>query len=115
MLKQRIKMDNKECPMCKETSERILITDDPEGKISNWDGRWIEEDGIVYARQDIKREVQRKIGLHCLICEDKAAREGNPMVKKFPTIKALREHLVKFHKLDFCELCLEQKPVLMFE
>ena len=57
MLKQRVKMDNKECPMCKETSERILITDDPDGKISNWDGRWIEEDGIVYARQDIRKEV----------------------------------------------------------
>ena len=37
------------------------------------------------------------------------------MVRKFPTIKGLREHLVKFHKIDFCELCIDQKPVLMFE
>ena len=95
--------------MCKETSVRILITDDPSEKISKWDGMWIEdpETGIVFARHDIRNEVQRKIGVHCLTCEDKGAREGHPMVRKFPTVKVLREHFVKQHKFDFCELCID--------
>ena len=109
MLKQRIKMDHKECPACKETSLRVLITDDPTAKISNWEGRWIEdpETGIVFARADIRNEVQRKIGLHCLMCEEKAIREGHPMTRKFPAIKVLREHLVRQHKMDYCELCVD--------
>ena len=117
MLKQRLKMGHKECPACKETSERVLITNDANAKINNWQGQWIEdpETGIVYAEAGIKSEVQRKIGLHCLLCEEKGARDGYPVTRKFPTIKALREHLVKQHQRDYCELCVEQKPVLMFE
>ena len=97
MLKQRLKLDNKACPACKEESERVLITDDAHAKINNWQGLWIEdpETGIVYARAGIKSEIQRKIGLHCLLCEEKGNRDGYPVTRKFATMNALREHLVK--------------------
>ena len=29
ILKQRLKLDDEKCPMCKEMSTRVLITDDP--------------------------------------------------------------------------------------
>jgi hypothetical protein len=35
--------------------------------------------------------------------------------KKFPTEESLRNHIVNFHKVDFCELCLKHKPVFVFE
>ena len=59
--------------MCKKTSSRILITDDPKDKIENWNGDWVEDPktGIVFASTFIRNEVQRKLGLHCLMCEDK--------------------------------------------
>ena len=74
MLKQRTKLDIKGCPACKEESERVLITDNPDDKVAKWGSSWIEdpEQGIIYARQDIRSEIQRKIGLHCLHCQRKA-------------------------------------------
>lgn len=125
MLKQRTKLDIKGCPACKEESERVLITDNPEDKVAVWGAQWIEDpdSGIIFARQAIRSEIQRKIGLHCLMCERKATNAQNAdsqkMVDKkntkFAKLFQLREHYVRIHKMDLCELCLESKPVLMFE
>ena len=98
MLKQRTKLNNNECPICKEKSDRVLITDNVIDKISNWNGSWIEDPntGVVFANASIKNEIDRKTGLHCKACEKKGVKA------KYPSIKALREHLVKYHKMDFC-------------
>ena len=117
ILKQRIKLNDKRCPMCKEESDRFLISANPNDKINDWQGGWIQDPnmGIVYASMEIKAEVERKIGFHCLKCEDRSISEGHGMVRKFPTLQKLREHMVNVHKIDYCELCLDAKPVLQFE
>ena len=114
ILKQRLKLDDLKCPMCKETSTRVLITDDPTDNLQKPWGSKIEdtEKQLVFGRQDIWTDVRRKIGFYCQMCTDKA--KGTPS-RQFPSVPPLREHYVKFHKVDFCELCIESKPVLLFE
>ena len=59
ILKQRTKLGNNECPICKVPSDRVLITNDPSDTLSKEDGRWIEEPntGIVYTSSKVKNEV----------------------------------------------------------
>jgi hypothetical protein len=58
--------------------------------------------------------VRRKIGLYCKLCQDSNCKHKAPP-KQFPSVTVLRDHYVKAHHHDFCELCLESKPVLLFE
>lgn len=78
ILRQRLKLDDEKCPMCKEPSTRVLITDDPADTLSSkqW-GSKIEDSSnrLVFARQEIWTEVRRKIGIYCTLCKDN---EGNP-------------------------------------
>ena len=39
--------------------------------------------------------------------------KGQP--RKFPNIEALENHMDKAHHLHFCGLCLNEKPILLFE
>jgi len=67
ILKQRTKLGNKECPICKVASDRVLITNDPSDTLSQEDGRWIEEPdtGIVYTSSKVKNEIQKKTEFSC--------------------------------------------------
>jgi hypothetical protein len=100
--------------MCKEPSSRVLITDDPMGSLQQPKGTEIEdtEKRLVFARQEIWSYVRKKIGFFCRLCTDTKSKAPS---KQFPSVTVLRDHYVKSHQHDFCELCLESKPVLLFE
>ena len=51
VLKQRLKLNQTACSMCKEESNRVLITTDKTQTIAKWDSRMIEEvtNGIVFS------------------------------------------------------------------
>lgn len=66
---------------------------------------------LVFARQEIWTEVRRKIGFYCTLCVDA---QKNP-TKQFTQSQQLREHYVQAHKVDFCKLCIDNKPVLLFQ
>jgi len=109
-----MKLDDEKCPMCKEPSRRVLITDNPNESLQdNW-GTKIEDSAnqLVFSRQEIWTEVRRKIGIYCSLCKDQQT--GQP-TRQFPTVEKMRDHYVSFHKLDYCKLCLEHKPVLLFQ
>lgn len=113
ILRQRLKLDDEKCPMCKEPSTRVLITDDPSDTLSgNW-GSKIEDHAnrLVFARKEIWTEVRRKIGIYCTMCKD----SDKTPARQFTTVDQLRDHYVSYHKLDYCKLCLEHQPVLLFQ
>jgi len=119
VLKQRLKLNIMACSMCKEESSRVLITHDKTQTIAKQDSRIVEDviNGIVFSNPQVKAEIARKIDFYCQKCEEQA-QHANSLVaisRKFPTEESLREHIVKMHRCDFCELCLKHKPVLIFE
>ena len=91
ILKQRLKLSDEKCPMCKEPSDRVLITRDPNATLSNPSGKEIEdaERNLVFDSQDIWTDVRRKLGLFCSICPVEKMR------KQCPTLDSLRDHIVK--------------------
>jgi hypothetical protein len=72
ILKQRMKSDIMDCPVCKEKSMFVLITDDPSETIESVkkSGKAIIDNatGLVFASHAVKSFVMNKIGNTCHLC-----------------------------------------------
>jgi hypothetical protein len=55
-----------------------------------------------------KNFIQQHLGFYCQICKEKGE------LRKFPALEPLEHHIDKAHRLNFCELCIGEKPVLLF-
>ena len=42
-------------------------------------------------------------------------KKSKNQVRKFPSLEALQDHYDKAHHLHHCDLCVQEKPVLLFE
>ena len=67
------------------------------------------EFNIYYDCLKTKQYVDAKMGISCSICAK------NKQTRKFPTLDALEQHMDKAHHLHYCNLCLNERPVLLFE
>ena len=111
MLKQKLKLNNNECVFCKETMNKILFSSDKEDTLLSNHKTIMDPDYDIYYENAIcKKYIQQHLGFYCQICM-----KNKNEIKKFGALKALEDHYDKFHHLHHCNLCVEEKPVLLFE
>ena len=66
--------------------------------------------GIYYENAECKKFIQEYLGFYCMTCK-----KSKNQVRKFQSLEALQEHYDKAHHLHHCDLCVQEKPVLLFE
>lgn len=109
-MKQRLKLDKKECPICKQKNFKVLLTKNPYETLDTCpDPIFDKETDVYYQNPNTKGEILLQIGNYCKICSTDELR------RKFPTTKALQEHYDSYHRKVHCEKCIEFKPILMYE
>ena len=111
ILRQRIKMGQEKCPMCKEINLKVLISSDKEDSMAKNKYTLCDPELDIYF-EDIqcKNFIMQHLGYYCQMCK-----KSKNEVRKFPAIGPLEDHLDKYHRMYHCNLCLEEKPVLLFE
>ena len=111
ILRQRMKMQNEKCPYCKEIMTKIYISSQKDDSLANNTNAIYEPQYDLYF-EDVKAKnyVLQHLGYYCQVCKKK-----NGEVRKFPNQEALQNHLDKAHHLHYCNLCLEDRPVLIYE
>ncbi|CDW74696.1 potential zinc ring finger protein [Stylonychia lemnae] len=110
IMKQRMKMDKKECPICKQQNSKVLITKYIHETLATCpDPIYDKESDVYYSTPAAKGDILLQIGNYCKLCSTEEMR------RKFPTTKSLLDHYDNYHKKALCEKCLEFKPVLMYE
>jgi hypothetical protein len=109
-MKQRLKLEKKECPICKQRNDKVLITPDSEETLSKCpDPIFDKESDVYYSTPTAKGDISLQIGNYCRICSTDELR------RKFPNFRALEEHYEGYHRKSLCAKCIEFKPVLMYE
>ena len=107
-LKGKLKLGNDNCSYCNQAISKIIISTDPE--YSQEQANLCDPDlGILYDSTSTKTFVERHLSFYCQIC----AQQGQN--RKFQNLNSLEYHVEKAHHLHFCNLCLNQRPVLLFE
>lgn len=102
-----MKLLNKSCVYCKKEHFKILLTKNKSETLDTCKTAIFDmETGIYFENPFVKNEIMRKISFYCVICP----LEQN---RRFQTQESLSSHYEKFHKLAFCEKCLEFKPDLL--
>ena len=66
------------------------------------------ESNLWFQNPTIKIDITRKLSFICRLCHQEP-------VRKFVTAQQLGNHYKRDHWKTMCELCIENKPVLMFE
>eukprot|EP00347_Sterkiella_histriomuscorum_P003040 403365821 len=110
IMKLRLKQEKKECPICKQLNDKVLITHNKYEILATcMDPIFDRETGVYYSTPTAKGDILLQIGNYCKICS------SEDMRRKFPTLKSLQEHYEQVHRKILCEKCIEHKPVLMYE
>ena len=111
IVRQKTKLGKDECPVCKEKMTKILITKNKNDDVNKMgrDVIYDPETDLHFQNHKCKKEILMHIGLFCQICRQKGE------IRKFPTIEALTKHLDMAHHQHYCDLCLKDRAVLLFE
>jgi len=117
------------CPFCRSVWPRVVIYHVEESHLLG--AKFFSDDKevfpIYYTSEQTLAEVQRLKGWYCPVCffDD----EGNPygveklgndkdqqkMVTIFPDFDCLQRHCMGRHKMQFCQLCIENSDLLIDE
>lgn len=65
---------------------------------------------IYFEDHNCKNYISTHLGFFCQTCF-----KINNEVRKFPSLKSLEDHYDRAHRLNMCNLCVGEKPVLLFE
>lgn len=96
--------------VCKENMTKVLISRKKDDSIKdNRDALYDPDTDVYFQNPATKKHILGLIGFFCQICKSKND------VRKFPTIEALQNHLDRAHHQHYCDLCLHDKAVLLFE
>lgn len=108
-LRQRMKMLKKECMYCKVINYRVLITKNKYDTLETCHQSIYDPDtDVSFQNPSVKIEITRKLGNICQLCHTEP-------IRKFPSQQSLCKHYEQQHQKTFCQLCIEYKPVLMFQ
>lgn len=108
-LTQRELLKDKSCCVCKQQSERVIITkEEPKGYLE-YDLKKFKLDEKYKVYYDRKEIIDQLQGLRlniCYLCSKK---------KIYDKIEELKEHVKKEHELYYCDLCLNFRKVFMID
>eukprot|EP00753_Platysulcus_tardus_P014641 PLAT4417.2.p1 GENE.PLAT4417.2~~PLAT4417.2.p1 ORF type:complete len:652 (+),score=230.65 PLAT4417.2:345-2300(+) len=114
-LRLRVKMKDRNCVVCKELAETVIMTSQPD---KSWDDYEIWGDrcgGDVRLDEEAGAFVEGKELWQALQLMRQPACGVRGCRTVLPTIAALREHLSKEHDMFLCELCLENRQDFISE
>ena len=91
-----MKLEKKECPICKQVNSKLLITRNKYDTLETClTSIYDPETDLHFENPSVKTEVQRRVGFFCKMCT------GDP-IRKFPTLSALFNHYEKSHRKLLC-------------
>ena len=107
VLKNRMKMHQTNCLMCRQPNQKVLITRQKYQTLATCSTALYDpETDVDYEDHIVKSIILKKVGYYCQIC-------SGDNVRKFPNMNSLTNHYESYHKKAFCDMCLEFKPDLM--
>ena len=65
---------------------------------------------IYFEDHNCKNYIMTHLGFFCQFCF-----KQYDEVRKFPSQRALEDHYDRAHRLNMCNLCVDEKPILLFE
>lgn len=100
---------NIKCPICKTDLETVIYSENPEKNFENYkQENLLFDDNLksYYENKKVKDSCEKVWEISCSVfgCQ-----------QTFPSIENLKSHLKNKHQLTFCDICLEQKPIFLFE
>lgn len=111
ILRQRLKLEQETCPYCKDIMTKVYISSDKDDTIAQNQNALCDPVYELYFEDvQCRNFIQEHIGFYCVVCRTKYNES-----RKFPSLEALESHMDKAHHSHFCNLCLYEKPVLIFE
>lgn len=103
--KMRARGGDQGCPVCKQQLAEVLVVAAPVPAQPPTGPRTHFQHGIFFCDDVGRRECERLIALHCPV--PKCRRDA------LPNSNALQKHLRDQHRRFFCELCLDNRTLLV--
>ncbi|KAG7365227.1 hypothetical protein IV203_038430 [Nitzschia inconspicua] len=118
-LRLRFLHDDKKCPICKQTNDRIIVDKDNGGKrfdeYSQWgddigEGFVFRSDvGMFFEEQYFQKEITPLFAYACDKCVFKVDETTKNTSHKNTPQRLLEDHLRTEHRLSMCRLCIDHK------
>ena len=108
-LRQRALFKRKVCLVCRSENENVIFSEETEKEYEDFDAKKMfnvdSNLSISFTSEAVYYETMKTLEFRCKICPH----------NKFPTFKALSEHVKKEHNKFFCLICWKNKKVFSIE
>lgn len=119
----RVLCDTKECPVCRENNEKVIVVEKRQSFVSIPSQRKLydRKSGFLFESRELYATFESLKIPRCIKCEEGGGAKrdeargheiGRP---RFTNIKSLQDHLRKDHNLSMCDICVSNLKLFPHE